>query len=118
MDSRIQFIMGLVAQPATASGLSALEAGTILGISEGHFLRLFKRETGTTFRRYRRAARIAGTVKLVAENVATVKQIAHGAGYGDLSNFHRDFKQVYGMSPRQWRLREFARRSPHSPGES
>jgi AraC-like DNA-binding protein len=111
MDSRIQFIMGLIAELAAASGLSALEAGSLLGISEGHFLRLFKRETGTTFRRYRRAARIASTVKLVAENSTSVKQIAQRAGYEDLSNFHRDFKQVCGMSPRQWRLREFDRRS-------
>ncbi len=117
MDPRIQFIMGLTAEVANASGLSALEAGTLLGISEGHFLRLFKRETGTTFRRYRRAARIASTAKLVADNARSVKQIAHGAGYGDLSNFHRDFKQVCGMSPREWRLKEFGRRS-HLTGES
>ena len=72
-------------------------------------MRLFRREKGMTFRRYRREARIAAIVSLLKDNSAPVKQIAGLAGYGDVSNFHRDFKRVQGMSPRQWRLMEFGR---------
>jgi AraC-like DNA-binding protein len=64
-----------------------------------------------TFRRYRREVRIAAVVSLLGDNATPVKLIAGIAGYGDVSNFHRDFRQVQGMSPRQWRLMEFSRRS-------
>jgi len=110
MDSRVQLIVSLIAQQRSATRLSAREAGSLLGLSEGYFLRLFKQEVGTTFRQYRRAARIAAVVNLLIDNSASVKHVAGAAGYEDVSNFHRDFSKVRGMSPRQWRLMEFDRR--------
>lgn len=108
MDPRVELITQVVAQRKT---LSAREAGSLIGICEGHFLRLFKREAGITFRRYKREARINGTINLLTDSAVAVKQIALIAGYDDVSNFHRDFKQVRGISPRQWRLMEFHRQS-------
>jgi AraC-like DNA-binding protein len=112
MDPRVELITRVIAEQKTASRLSAREAGSLLGICEGHFLRLFKREVGTTFRRYKREARITGVAGLLTDSAAAVKQIASAAGYDDVSNFHRDFKQVRGMSPRQWKLMELRTR-PH-----
>jgi len=108
MDSRIRLITTLMAEQKGSTRLSAKEAGSLLAVSECHFLRLFKLEMGTTFRRYRRAARIGGVVNLLAENLVSTKQVASAAGYEDISNFHRDFKQVCGISPRQWRMRNLA----------
>jgi len=104
VDPRIQVITKLMEGQQLDSRISARAAGSILGISEGHFLRLFKREVGTTFRRYRREARITGIADLLTRHAASVKSVARAAGYEDVSNFHRDFKQVRGMSPRQWQL--------------
>lgn len=111
MDPRVTLIIQVIATQKATCPLSAKAAGNLLGLSEGHFLRLFRREKGTTFRRYRREARIAAIIRLLRDNAASVKQIAGIAGYGDVSNFHRDFKQVQGMSPRQWRLMEFSKMS-------
>jgi len=110
MDPRVEFIVGVIAGQKKGSKMSATEAGLLLGICEGHFLRLFKREVGTTFRRYKREARITGIVDLLTDNVVAVKHVASVAGYEDVSNFHRDFKQVHGMSPRQWKMNELSKR--------
>jgi AraC-like DNA-binding protein len=112
MDPRVELITRVIAKRGTGR-LSAREAGSLLGICEGHFLRLFKREAGTTFRRYKREARINGAVNLLTDNAIAVKEIALVAGYEDVSNFHRDFKQVQGLSPHQWRLMEIRRRSQY-----
>jgi AraC family transcriptional regulator len=111
MDARVALITRVIAERRSGS-LSAQEAGALLGLCEGYFLRLFKQEVGTTFRRYKREARIGAVVNLLRQNQASVKQIASVAGYEDASNFHRDFKYVQGMSPRQFRLMELSKRFP------
>ena len=111
MDPRVELIVRTIAKREITNSISAREAGSLLGICEGHFLRLFKRETGTTFRRYKRHARISGIATLLKNCAVPLKQIASVAGYKDVSNFHRDFKQVRGMSPRQWKMKELGRRS-------
>jgi AraC-like DNA-binding protein len=110
MDPRVELITKVIAKRKNGR-LSARQAGSLLGICEGHFLRLFKQEAGTTFRRYKREARIGATVDLLTDSALAVKQIARVAGYEDMSNFHRDFKLVQGISPRQWRLTEFRRQA-------
>jgi AraC-like DNA-binding protein len=110
MDPRVELIVRVIAGRKRGSNMSAREAGSLLGICEGHFLRLFKREVGTTFRRYKRETRITGIVDLLTDNVVAVKEAASEAGYEDVSNFHRDFKQVRGMSPRQWKMNELSKR--------
>jgi len=112
MDPRVELITKMIAKRNTGK-LSASDAGSLLGICQGHFLRLFKQEAGVTFRQYKRVARISRAVNLLTDSDAAVKQIALIAGYEDVSNFHRDFKEVQGISPRQWRLMEFRRRSQY-----
>jgi len=46
----------------------------------------------------------------LTDNLRAVKEVASAAGYEDVSNFHRDFKQVRGMSPRQWKMNELSKR--------
>ncbi len=76
MDPRVELITRVVADQKAAGRLSAKEAGSLLGLCEGHFLRLFKHEVGITFRRYKRLARIAGIATLLTDNILPVKQIA------------------------------------------
>jgi AraC-like DNA-binding protein len=115
MDPRVELIRSVITNRNNAR-LSARQAGSLVGICEGHFLRLFKQEAGTTFRQYKREARINGAVSLLTDCTMAVKQIAGIAGYEDVSNFHRDFKLVQGVSPRQWRLTEFRKRSQRLKG--
>jgi AraC-like DNA-binding protein len=44
----------------------------------------------------------------------SIKEIAAATGYGDLSAFHRAFKQMTGSTPKQWRRARTARRGQPS----
>jgi AraC-like DNA-binding protein len=111
MDPRVETIARIIVEEKNANNLSARKAASLIGVCEGHFLRLFRRALGTTFRRYKRAARIAGAAALMSNKNVPTKEAASVAGYSDVSNFHRDFKQVRGMSPRQWKMKEIDRQS-------
>jgi AraC-like DNA-binding protein len=113
MDTRIAFITRVIAEQNVERQLSARSAASLLEMSEGHFLRLFRREVGTTFRRYRRTARISAVAVMLAKRAASIKAVAQTAGYQDISNFHRDFVLVHGMTPRKWQLKEFGKQFPY-----
>lgn len=114
MDFRIQIILRVIGEHRRTGQLSSREAGTLLGLSEAYFLRLFHQETGATFGRCSREVRMANAAELVKDNTLSIKGIARDSGYNDVSNFYRDFKQVHGMTPRQARLSHLAR---HSQGD-
>jgi AraC-like DNA-binding protein len=82
------------------------ETSGMLGLSEAYLLRLFHREVGTTFRTQLRDERMCRALQLLKQHSRSIKQIASDCGYSDLSNFYRDFKRVYAITPRELRLRE------------
>jgi AraC family transcriptional regulator, activator of mtrCDE len=94
----------LIHERKTLAGLA--ETSSMLGLSEAYLLRLFRREVGTTFRTHLRSERMNRAVQLLKQNSRSIKQVAFECGYSDISNFYRDFKRVYAITPRELRLRE------------
>jgi len=47
---------------------------------------------------------MARAAELLIDGVLPIKAIAFNCGYTRITNFYRDFKSVYGTSPRQMRL--------------
>ncbi len=108
MDPRIRITLKIVEERKASIRLSLTETSRMLGLSEAHLLRLFHREVGKTFRRHLRDLGMIRAAELVKHNARSIKQIALECGYGDVSNFYRDFRTVYGATPREVRLRELA----------
>ena len=106
MDPRIRIVVAMVEEQKGAFHLTLTASSRLLGVTEAHLLRLFKREIGMTFRRYLRKQRMAEAAELVGDCSLAIKSIALTSGYSDISNFYRDFKQVHGMSPRKLRMRQ------------
>lgn len=73
----------------------------MLGYSEKHFIRFFKKNVGILPHRYVTAARMGMAAKHLLGGMS-VKQTADALGYGSASNFSRDFRRHYGMSPTQY----------------
>ena len=46
---------------------------------------------------------MARAVELLKNDQLPIKTIASNCGYTEVSNFYRDFKSVYGVSPKQMR---------------
>ena len=105
MDCRIQIILKVIEEKGLLVALTPEEASRLLGLSETRVRRLFHREVGTTFGRYIRQKRLAHASALLQDCALPIKQIASNCGYEDVCNFYRDFRQTYGITPRNLRMR-------------
>lgn len=105
MDYRIRIVVRIIEKQKGEIHLTLKEYSGLLGVTEAHLLRLFKREVGTTFRRYLRNLRMSRAAELLSDPSMAIKRIALFSGYSDVSNFYRDFKHVHGMSPQKLRAR-------------
>jgi AraC-like DNA-binding protein len=104
MDPRIRVVLRIIEERKGLTPLVSKDTGKLLGLSEAHFLRLFHRQVGITFKRYLRQIRMNRAAELLKNPAIAIKGIASDCGYNDISNFYRDFKQVHGINPRQARF--------------
>lgn len=71
---------------------------------ELHFLsRLIKQRTGKTYTALVQEKRMLQAAWLLLNTDRNVDEIARSVGYENISYFHRMFRTVYGMSPKQYR---------------
>lgn len=73
------------------------------GLSPFHFLRIFRRVTGSTPHQYVVGARLRRASRLLLETSRSVTTVAYEVGFEDLSNFVRTFRREVGCSPRELR---------------
>ena len=85
--------------------LSLSDVAASVDLSPFHFLRVFRRITGTTPHQYLIGARIRLAARLLLDTDRSVTEIAYEVGFQDLSNFVRTFHKVVGCSPRIYRRR-------------
>lgn len=87
--------------PANQSSLS--DWATQLGYSHRTLIRHIQKETGMSFREYRRQARILASLPYLAEGVS-ITNIALNVGFESPSAFIQSFKSVTGKTPGQFRI--------------
>ncbi len=73
------------------------------GISPGHFSHLLKERTGRSFTELLRQCRVDLACELLTHSERTLADIADCCGFCDQSYFTRVFRDVKGMTPRQYR---------------
>ena len=76
------------------------------GMSPSHFTRVFRAVFGTSPIDWLRRRRITEAQRRLVESDDPIKRIAEQVGYADRFFFSRDFKQVTGRTPRQFRRDE------------
>lgn len=72
-----------------------------VGMSRAVFHRKFKDATSMSPIQFVKAMRLNGAAMKIAAGV-TVSEAALGVGYASASQFGREFKRMYGQSPKQW----------------
>lgn len=82
------------------------ELAAMSGLSPSHFFRVFKQCLGTSPHEWLRRERITHAKRRLIETDEAIKQIASQCGYSDQFFFSRDFKQVTGYTPSDFRKRE------------
>lgn len=80
------------------------EAARMAGMNEATFSRAFKRMSGHNFVDFVRKLRVAQACRLLRQTDMPVSSICFDVGFGNLSNFNRQFRAETGTSPRAYRL--------------
>jgi len=89
--------------------LQLSEMAASAGMSKYHFLRVFRRLTGSTPHQYLINARLRRAALALASSRRPVIAVALEAGFGDLSTFNKTFRAAFGLTPSQYRARSRAR---------
>lgn len=82
---------------------SNAELAAVCGISEYHFIRVFKAETGFAPQKYRTLALLEKGKRLLRNTVLPIGDIAAALGFHDPLYFSRLFRSTYGVSPGKYR---------------
>lgn len=101
----IDRIISLSEAHFTDATLSLSAIAEELGYNPKYLSHLFKKRTGTPYSEYLRTLRIRYAVSLLDNGLDSVKNVALLSGFADPLYFSTVFKQVIGLSPREY-LRE------------
>ena len=74
-----------------------------MGYSKTHFMTVFKQQTGSSCTDFIIQARLKAACERLQNTVAPILEIATAVGFNNLSNFNRQFKHYYDMTPSQYR---------------
>ena len=72
-------------------------------MSESSFSRYFRRSASQSFSDTVRKLRLAHACQLLENTDEPISAICHRTGYQNLSNFNRQFRREYGITPGQYR---------------
>ena len=76
------------------------------GLSTSHFMRWFRQMTGSSFVSYLNEYRLSEAAQLLRGSDKKILTVANETGFDSLSNFNRQFRQRYGVTPREYRKGE------------
>lgn len=101
-DPRIQLAVEFISSNLNHR-LRISKLAALANLSVHHFCRLFRSQMGQTPRAYLRSVRMEKTARLLATSLLSIKEIMGMVGYNDKSDFSRDFKRSFGISPSEYR---------------
>ncbi|MGA3328699.1 MAG: AraC family transcriptional regulator [Terriglobia bacterium] len=105
MDRRFKIVQKIV-ERGFAKPLRVKDVARRVGLSASRFGRLFKRQTGQTFKRFLLAFRMKRARNLLLlDPTLLIKDVAMSVGYSywHLCIFTRDFEKYWGCSPSECR---------------
>jgi len=82
------------------------EVSSLLGITEGAFCAFFKKNTKKTFSDFVKDVRIGYACKLLVQDEdKPISEVCYDSGFNNFANFNRQFKEITGISPKDYRTR-------------
>ncbi len=101
-EDPIEFAVGFIRRNLSKNISRADVAGTV-HLSEEYFSRLFRQETGDTFKDFVLMEKMKEAKKLLAGSRLSVSIVASKVGYDNFSYFSKVFKKVTGCTPQEYR---------------
>jgi AraC-like DNA-binding protein len=75
----------------------------LIGMSDSHFSRFFKKATGNRFIEFVNRVRISRACSLLTETDQQIATICFQVGFNNVANFNRRFHELKGVTPRDFR---------------
>lgn len=85
------------------SKITLEEIASKVNMSPTAFCRFFKQSTLKTFSNFLIEVRIGNACKMLIEDKYNITQCCFYCGYNNVSNFHRQFRKVTGMTPGEYK---------------
>lgn len=79
------------------------EVASVAGMNVTAFCRYFRQRSGKTFSQFVNEQRISYACKFLMHGSRTIADISDEAGFNNISNFNRQFKNIMGKSPSEYR---------------
>lgn len=102
-DLRIQIVCQYINSHLTDFELDLGCIPKLVEMNPSAFSRFFKKTTGRTLTRYVNELRIGLACRKLSDSNQTILDISFQVGFGNLSNFNRRFREIKGVTPRQFR---------------
>lgn len=80
------------------------DLSSYLKFSKDYFNRLIKEITGMTYTEYLQLIRMEKACELLEKTDLTIRDIAYDVGYVNLAHFYEIFKEMYDLTPHEYRL--------------
>ena len=89
--------------------ITLTDVADYVGFTPTYFTKFFKRHMGTTFWQYLTQYRLNKVQWQLLNQASSITEIAYDAGFTNLKTFNRVFKAELGLSPREYRKRQYLR---------
>lgn len=83
--------------------ISLAQVAAIIGVSESHFSRFFRKATGNCFNELVNRIRVAKACDLLSRTDRAITLICYEVGFNNVANFNRRFVRHKQMTPSQYR---------------
>ena len=83
--------------------ISVENIASVCGLNRTYFGRIFKETVGKSPQQFLLSYRMAKAAELLKLTELSISDIGNAVGYPNQLHFSRAFKNVYGVSPREWR---------------
>lgn len=103
INRRLQEVLQWVEENAGAATLTQAAAARAAGLSPQAFCRFFRQAAGRPFHQYVNELRVARACADLLLSDKSISTAAFDAGFGNLANFNRRFREITGQTPREYR---------------
>lgn len=101
-DPRIQVVVDYLT-PHLNESFTIQSLSEMAQVSQTSFRRLFKAHTGKSPSDYIRELRMTSAARMLLTSDRQIAEIGYQVGFSDANYFSRTFRQVFGVSPHQYR---------------
>jgi len=88
-----------------ASNISLEDVADVACMTTNSFCRFFKKMTNKSFTQFLNEVRVRNASRLLLENNLSVSDVCYLAGYNSITNFYKNFKDIIGCTPNNYRHR-------------